>query len=83
MQYNRIRAVSEQKLSFTISKIDIRGEFSCSSTFMLLKRQIQYFDTYHLPNSSELHKCLTVVLYQAYHFHDRPKFLSNTIDHLP
>ena len=50
---------------------------------MLLEGQIQYFDTYHFPNSSELDKCQTVVLYQTYRFHDRPKFLSNTIGHFP
>ena len=73
----------EQKLSFTISKIDTQENFSCSLTFMLLEGQIQYFDTYHFPNSSELDKSQTVVLYQTYRFHDRPKFLSNTIGHFP
>ena len=82
MRYrSRIWTVPEQKLSFTISEIDTQGDSSCSLAFILLERQLQHFDTYHFPDSSELHKCLTVVLYQTYRFHNRPKFLPNTIDH--
>ena len=64
-------------------KYILQGTFHVRKPLCSLKDKIQYFDTYHLPRSNELHKCLTIVLYQTHHFHDRPEFLSNTIDNFP